>query len=88
MRTAVDGIVERYVSDLCEHGDYGLHILFKGDNILYYFSGERTAYSDVHNRPSSSNSTLVELTSPGDHITFDIESNSKSYFQKAIDKFL
>jgi hypothetical protein len=88
MRTAVDGIVERYAPGLCGHGDHGLNILLKGDNTLYYFSGVRTAYSDVHNRPSSSNSTLVELTSPGDHITFDIERNTELFFQKAIDKSL
>lgn len=88
MRTAVDGIVERYAPDLCGHGDHGLHILLKGDNTLYYFSSVRSAYSDLHNRPSSSNTTLVELTSHGDHITFDINSDSESIFQKAIEKSL
>lgn len=78
MNNSIEGIVERYAPDLCGHGDHGFHVLLSGKNTIFHFSGVRAAYSPLPGRLSSYNSTLAELMTPGDHISFGIKGELKN----------
>lgn len=69
----IDGIVDRCGSDLVGHGDNGFNILLVGSTKIYWLAASRKAYAPVYGREPSSNSALVGLTRPGDHVSFTIE---------------
>lgn len=74
-RKKIEGIVERYAPGLSGHGDHQFSVLLIGNNEIFNFPSVRQVYSPEIGRPSSSLSNLVELTAPGDHISFEIREN-------------
>ncbi|HGO6127021.1 TPA: hypothetical protein ACK3RK_005577 [Burkholderia cepacia] len=73
MRHTIKGVVERFGPSMVGHGDHGFNILLVDSITVYWFNGVRCAYSEVHGRDSASMSSIVELTAPGDLVSFDVE---------------
>jgi hypothetical protein len=67
----IEGIVERYAPELTGHGDHGFSVLLAGSRTVYSFPGVRDAYSPNIGRETKHSAALVELTAPGDHISFE-----------------
>lgn len=90
MNTVIEGVVERFAPNLCQHEFHGFHILLIGDDTVYLFENALKAYFDPDASPykwggwDSNNAILAELTSPGDMIRFEILGNYKSTTQRAI----
>lgn len=71
--TAVEGIVERSVTGSGGFGKIGMHLLLAGSNVIYAALELNEVYGDVHGRPPASGSQLAALTSPGDHVSFEVD---------------
>lgn len=74
-RKKIEGIVERYAPALVGHGDHTFSVLLIGSDEIYSFPSVRRSYLPEIGRPSNSSSTLVELMTPGDHISFEMREN-------------
>lgn len=74
MTKNIDGIIDRCGASLIGHGDHGFHVLLTNTMTIYWLPGAREAYGTVHGRPSNSNDSLVALTRPGDHVSFEADS--------------
>lgn len=68
----IEGIVERCAPAYGERGVMGMYFLLVGSTIVYTAQQSSEVYGDAHGRPSGWNASLVNLTSPGDHISFEI----------------
>lgn len=69
----IEGIVERYAPELTGHGDHGFSVLLADGRTVYSFRCVRDAYSPNIGQESKYSSALIELTAPGDHISFETE---------------
>lgn len=67
----IEGIVERCAPAYGEKGVMGMYFLLVGSTIVYTAQQSSEVYGDAHGRPSGWNASLVNLTSPGDHISFE-----------------
>lgn len=73
MITKIDGTVDRCAPSVVGHGDHSSYILLVGSHTIYWLPGAREAYAAIHGRLASSNDSLVALTQPGDHVSFEAE---------------
>lgn len=73
MHKKIQGIVDRCAPDMVGHGDHGLNLILQESTEIFWLPGAREAYATVYERPSASNSVLVSLTRPGDHVRFEAQ---------------
>jgi hypothetical protein len=69
MRKKIEGVIERCSNDLTGHA-HGFYILLEGSTDIYWLPAQE-AYATVYGRKSSANESLVALTHPGDHVSFE-----------------
>jgi hypothetical protein len=70
--TKIEGTVERCAPAYGEKGMLGMYFLLVGSPIVYTAQESFRVYGDAHGRPSRWNASLINLTSPGDEISFEI----------------
>lgn len=71
--TAIEGIVERFATGPGGFGRIGMHLLLAGSNMIYAALELSEVYGDAGVRLPDSRSLLVTLTSPGDHVSFEVD---------------
>lgn len=71
--TAVKGVVERSATGPGGFGRFGMHLLLEGSNVIYAALELGEVYGDVYGRPAASGTHLATLTSPGDHVSFEVD---------------
>lgn len=49
-----------------------MYILLVGSRTVYTAQESNRVYGDAHGRPSGWNASLVNLTAPGDHVSFEV----------------
>jgi hypothetical protein len=68
----IEGIVERCAPAYGDKYILGMYFLLVGSPTIYTAPQSFKAYAEVYGRPSGWNSSLVNLTSPGDHVSFEV----------------
>ena len=68
----LDGVVERCAPAYGENRKFGMYILLVGSPIVYTAQESTLVYGDAHGRPSGWNASLVNLTGPGDQVSFEV----------------
>lgn len=68
----IEGVVERCAPANGENRMLGVYILLVGSPIVYTAQEYNRVYGDAHGRPSGWNASLVNLTGPGDHVSFEV----------------
>lgn len=73
----VDGVVSRFGPRLSGTGPRGFSLMLAGSSTIYSFEGHTPVYH-AGSWQSEPHSTLVELTSLGDHVTFVLKDGGSS----------
>lgn len=68
----IEGVVERCAPAYSANNMLGMYFLLLGSPTVYTAQESSRVYGNVHDRPSSWNRSILNLTSPGDHVSFQV----------------